>query len=346
MTELSVVLISRNQEWNIARLVESVLRETASLPSTEIVLVDSVSTDRTPKIAARYPITVLRLRPDQRQTAAAGRYVGYKQTTGDLVLFLDGDMELCQGWLEQAITVMQSRSEVGVVCGPVIDRPIAPLKQADEPAEFPEADVAGDEVLQGGGAAMYRRSVLEQVGTWNPYLYSEEEPELCLRIRYAGYRVLRLARPIVFHYSAPADSISTLFGRRSRNLWLGFGQNIRYFLGSPLLWPYLRERGWAVAPALALTAGIIATMASGLTGHWGWLGLWVACLSLLTIGIAIRKCSLKRGVFSVFQRLLVLEGTIRGLLLKPFDPAGYAGSYEVMTQPNCQLSSGSKGNIS
>ena len=97
MTELSVVLISKNQEWNIARLVESVLRETDALPSREIVLVDSASTDRTTEIAARYPIAVLKLCPEQRLTAAAGRYVGYKRTTGDLVLFLDGDMELVRG---------------------------------------------------------------------------------------------------------------------------------------------------------------------------------------------------------------------------------------------------------
>jgi len=331
MTELSVVLISRNQEWNIARLVESVLRETARLPATEVVLVDSASTDRTSEIAARYPITVLRLRPGQRLTAAAGRYVGYKQTTGGLVLFLDGDMELCQGWLEEAIAAMQSRSEVGVVCGCVVDRPVAPLELADEPSVLPHAGTSRDDVLHGGGAAMYRRSVLKQVGTWNPYLYSDEEPELCLRIRYAGYRVLRLARPVVFHYSAPTDSVSTLFGRRSRNLWLGFGQNIRYFLGSPLLWPYLRERGWAVVPALVLSAGVTATVASGLTGHWRWLALWGVCLAMLTIGIAARKRSLKRALFTLSQRFLVLDGTIRGLFLKPFDPADYPGSYEVIT---------------
>jgi glycosyltransferase involved in cell wall biosynthesis len=91
MTELSVVLISKNQEWNIARLVESVLKETDRLPAREIVLVDSASTDRTIEIAAQYPISVLRLCPKQRLTAAAGRYVGTKQTRGGLVLFLDGD---------------------------------------------------------------------------------------------------------------------------------------------------------------------------------------------------------------------------------------------------------------
>lgn len=330
MTELSVVLISKNQEWNIARLVESVLRETASFPATEIVLVDSASTDRTTDIAARYPIAVLKLWPGQRLTAAAGRYVGTKRTTGDLVLFLDGDMELCEGWLDQALGVMHSRSDVAVVCGRVIDRPEALHTPTVEHLEALGPDAAGVDVPQGGGAAMYRRSVLERVGTFNPYLYSDEEPELCLRIRHAGYRVLRLPRPIAFHYSAPAEALSTLLGRRSRNLWLGFGQNIRYFLGSPLLWPYLRERGWAVAPALTLCSGVVALATSGLTGQWWWLALWGAFVTMLAIAIAIRKRSLKRALSTLFRRLLVLEGTVRGLLLKPYDPTGYPGRYDVI----------------
>ena len=331
MTELSVVLISKNQEWNIARLVESVLRETAPLSASEIVLVDSASTDRTTEIAVRYPISVLKLRPEQRLTAAAGRYVGYKQTAGDLVLFLDGDMELCEGWLDQALNVMHSRSDVAVVCGRVIDQP----KPAEAPSErllesLPTDAASIINVTHGGGAAMYRRSVLERVGTFNPYLYSDEEPELCLRIQHAGYRILRLPLPIVFHYSAPAEALSTLLGRRNRNLWLGYGQNIRYLFASPLLWPYLRERGWAVAPALILFIGVSALVVSGLTGQWGWLALWGAFVAMLTIGITIRKRSLKGALFTLFQRLLILEGTIRGLLLKPYDPSGYPGTYDLI----------------
>jgi len=334
MTELSVVLISKNQEWNIARLVESVLKETDRLPAREIVLVDSASTDRTTEIAARYPIAVLKLCPGQRLTAAAGRYVGTRQTTGDLVLFLDGDMELCEGWLDQALDVMHSRSDVAVVCGRVIDRPKALHTPTVQHLEASGTDAAGVDVLQGGGAAMYRRSVLERVGTFNPHLYSDEEPELCLRVRHAGYRVLQLPRPIAFHHSAPVDALSTLLGRRSRNLWLGYGQNIRYLSASPLLWPYLRERGWAVTPALTLCSGVVAFAASGLTGQWGWLALWGAFVTMLTIAIAIRKRSLKRALFSLFQRLLVLDGTVRGLLLKPYDPTGYPGKYDVIQPIN------------
>lgn len=330
MTVLSVVLISKNQEWNIARLVESVLRETSRFPSTEIVFVDSASTDRTTEIASRYPIGVLKLCPDQRLTAAAGRYVGYIRTTGDLVLFLDGDMELCEGWLGPALAVMQSRSDVAVVCGRVINRPLGlytpPVERIEEFGKY----AAGVEVTHGGGAAMYRRVVLERVGTFNPYLYSDEEPELCLRVRHAGYKVLRLPRPIAFHYSAPSDAISTLLGRRSRNLWIGYGQNLRYLYKSPLLWLYLRERGWIVAPGLMLFIGGSAFVVSGLTGQWGWLALWGASVTMIMIGIAIRKRGLKRALFTLFQRLFILEGTIRGLMLKPHDPAGYSGRYDVV----------------
>src|SRR5215469_3560219 len=60
MVELSVVLITKNQAWNIARLIESVLDATSSVLSKEIILVDSASTDQTVEIAGRYPVTILR----------------------------------------------------------------------------------------------------------------------------------------------------------------------------------------------------------------------------------------------------------------------------------------------
>ncbi len=43
--ELSVALISKNQAWNMNRLIESVLQNISAISSGEIVLVDSASTD-------------------------------------------------------------------------------------------------------------------------------------------------------------------------------------------------------------------------------------------------------------------------------------------------------------
>src|SRR3954447_26315916 len=99
MIQLSVVFITRNQAWNVRRLVESVLSQASPFLSIEIVLIDSASTDETVEIACEYPITVISLDADQRLTAAAGRHVGYQHVTGRFILFLDGDMELYPGWL-------------------------------------------------------------------------------------------------------------------------------------------------------------------------------------------------------------------------------------------------------
>jgi glycosyltransferase involved in cell wall biosynthesis len=337
MPELSVVLISKNQEWNIARLVNSVLRETGPIPAREVVLVDSASTDRTTEIAAQYPISVLKLAADQRLSAAAGRYVGYTWTTGDLVLFLDGDMELFDGWLDHALSIMHTRPEIGAVCGLVIDRPkefSTSSKENHTPSVDPRGlsgdEDAGVDVLQGGGAAMYRRSVLEQVGTFNPFLYADEEPELCLRIRHAGYHIYQLSQPIAFHYSVTFHTFTNFLDKRSHKFFLGYGQNIRYFFGSPLLWPYLKERGWAVLPALILSIGLVAVVTSVLSGQWVWVALWAAFLIILTLGMAIRKHSLKRALLTWLLRLLILEGAFHGSFLKPYDPTSYPGRYQIV----------------
>src|SRR2546426_902488 len=121
MTKLSVVLISKNQAWNISRLIESVLHAASCVSSKEIILVDSASTDETVVVAGRYPINILRLQPGQRLSPAIGRYVGYNQTQGELVLFLDGDMELVPGWLERALNTVANTPRAGAVAGRVID---------------------------------------------------------------------------------------------------------------------------------------------------------------------------------------------------------------------------------
>jgi hypothetical protein len=247
------------------------------------------------------------------------------------VLFLDGDMELCAGWLEQALCVIRSRPDAAVLTGKVVDRP----KLAQTPGEkrldpAPAGAASVTEAAHGGGAAMYRRAVLNQVGTFNPYLYADEEPELCLRIRQAGYCILQLAQPIAWHYSVTFHAFSNFLGKRRHNFFLGYGQNMRYFLGGPLLWPYLKERGWAVAPAAMFGAGLVAATASALTRRWTWLALWAASLIVLTLVIAVHKRSLKRALFFMFARLLILEGTVRGLLLKPLDPATYPASFDII----------------
>jgi glycosyltransferase involved in cell wall biosynthesis len=330
MTRLSVILISRNQERNIARLIESVLDETGAFDA-EVLLVDSASTDRTVAIASHYPIRVVRLHPGQHLSSHVGRFVGSKHTSGDYALFLDGDMELYPGWLERAVALMERDHQVGAVVGQLIELP-PDATEVDKPPLRTYGEVQATPVEHGGGAAMYRRSVLNEVGTFNPYLFSDGEPELCIRIRCAGYRVMQLHHPVVYHYSFPEGKIHTIVGRWRRNLYLGAGQNLRYHLGTKMFWLYFRERGFGCVPLLALAAGCVSLLLAVGFGRHVALRLWlIGLLGALTVDV-VRKRSIYRTAASLLQRLFIVDGTIRGFFITPFDPSSYTVKLDVVRE--------------
>jgi GT2 family glycosyltransferase len=334
MTDLSVVIITKNQLWNVDRLVGSVLREIADVPAAEVLLVDSGSEDGTPERAAQHPIGVLCLLPDQPLTAALGRYVGGRETTGELVLFLDGDMELCPGWLDRALRTMDERTDVAAVAGTVVDVPVdTPGTTGHWPDDVVAAwrrDPVPREITNTGGAALHRRSVLEATGSFHPFLRSEEEPELCLRIRDAGYRVLHLDTPVALHYSTPARTVGTLLARRRRRLYEGMGQVMRHHVGTPLGRTYLRERGYGLVPGLGVLVGAGA-LATGIGARRWWpFALWATALSS-TVGIhAARRRSVGDAMFSLMQRACIVEGTVRGFVTEPVVPEAHPARFEVV----------------
>jgi len=181
-----------------------------------------------------------------------------------------------------------------------------------------------------GGAGLYRRAVLEKVGNFNPYLYSDEEPDLCLRMRVAGYSIVRLEQPLVKHYSDMRESFSTVVGRCRRNLHLGQGQNLRYMWGTKYFWHYAYERGHALVPGLALLAGIfsLAWWLGG--GQARYFQLWLALVGTVLVVDAIRKRSLYLPWVSLFKRLVAIGGSIRGFLMQPLPPAGYPSMEETV----------------
>ena len=299
------------------RLVELVLGQSSPFLSLEVVLVDSASTDETVKIACEYPITVISLDADQRLTAAAGRHVGYQHATGRVILFLDGDMELYPGWLEQALNLLIETPNIAAITGTLIDRPKATPSRQQLPTTLYVDTTALRDVKHGGGAAIYRRSVLEEVGSFNPYLYSDEEPDLCIRIRHRGYRVVQLDQPVAMHYTDPDGHLSTLIARWRRRLYLGAGQNLRYHLSSEIFLPYLKERGFGLAPAAALIAGVLCLAISLTTRSLLWFGAWLLAFFTVIALDSLRKHSLYRAIYSLLLRLLIMDGTIKGFFMHP-----------------------------
>jgi glycosyltransferase involved in cell wall biosynthesis len=321
MTDISIVIIGKNAEWSIARLIESVIAHVPSHYANEIIYVDSASTDCTLQVVSQYPVRSVELAPNQQLCASAGRFVGSQYATGRYITFLDSDMELLDGWLERAVRLLERHREIAVVSGIQVDAEAGVKVQATDDSWH-----GGDRFIDisfAGSAAIFRREALENAGTWNPYIVSDEEPELCLRIRRAGYRIVQLQCPSVRHYGYSPPTITALLSRRRRRLFLGYGQVIRYHLRTGLLPAYLRERGWVVMPALVVLAGMIALLVTVLSGNLYWAAGYLFVVLLAIAADALRSRSVYSAMFHALHRALILEGTIRGFVRRPYPPNEY-----------------------
>lgn len=334
--ELSVVLIAKNQAWSISRLIESVLREISIVSPKEVILVDSASSDDTVALASAYPINIFRLKPGQRLSPSIGRHVGYKHAKGEYVLFLDGDTELIPGWLPHAMRLMRERPDIGAVTGRIINLPTAAADQQHVVPVQNGNPVLTKEVLWcsygGGGAALYRRSALERAGCFNPYLFSDEEPELGLRIRYAGYRMFSLDYPMAYHFNDAPVAVSSVLSRRKRNFHLGMGQAARYHLGTKLFWMYLRERWFGTGSAFLLVSCIATILLSLVLRDLRWFFAWLLVLCLLILRGAWRKRSLRAQLVAAFNWLIMAEGFFQGMLMKPLPPERFHPDLEVVKE--------------
>lgn len=206
MSQIGLVAIGRNEGQRLQQCLQSVVGKV-----NWVVYVDSGSTDGSVELARSLGVSVVELDLAIPFTAARARNTGLARLLElnpqiEYVQFVDGDCEIVEGWLERAQQVLDTQPEVVVVCGRRRER-------------FPEAslynrlcDIEWDtpigEAKACGGDAMMRVAAVQQVGGYNATLIAGEEPELCVRLRQQGGKILRIDAEMTLH-----DAQITRFGQ-------------------------------------------------------------------------------------------------------------------------------------
>lgn len=167
-----------------------------------IIYVDSGSTDDSVSFAQSMGVHVVDLDLSIPFTAARARNEGadelFKQYPDlEFVQFIDGDCEFIDGWFENAIATFEANPEVVVVCGRLHER--FPDRSRYNALCDLEWNTPVGETKECGGIAMMRRSAFQAVGGFNPQLIAGEEPELCVRLRRQGGKILRIAADMAWH---------------------------------------------------------------------------------------------------------------------------------------------------
>jgi peptidoglycan/LPS O-acetylase OafA/YrhL/glycosyltransferase involved in cell wall biosynthesis len=199
MRSVGVVVIGRNEGERLRHCLTSI---SPCLETGAVVYVDSGSTDGSVALANSLGVKVLELPLATPFTAARARNAGFEcllQLCPDLeaVQFVDGDCEFVPGWLDTAARELDAHPGVAVVCGRRRERhPEASVynRLCDMEWNTPVGDAEAC-----GGDALMRVAPFRQVGGFRAGLIAGEEPELCVRLRSAGWTIRRLDCDMVLH---------------------------------------------------------------------------------------------------------------------------------------------------
>jgi GT2 family glycosyltransferase len=257
-----IVAIGRNEGERLVRCLASAL---AAGP--RVVYVDSGSTDGSLDRARQLGAEVVELDMARPFTAARARNAGFRRLLEiapgvDYVQFVDGDCEFIPGWLDAAREFLDTHPQAAVVCGRRRERHTG--HSIYNLLCDMEWDTPTGEARACGGDAMARRTAFEACGGYREGLIAGEEPELCLRLRAAGWRIWRLEQDMTWH-----DAAMVRFGqwwRRNVRAGHAFAEGAALHGNSP-------ERHWvgesrsAVLWGLALPLLVLALSLAGGPGH-------------------------------------------------------------------------------
>lgn len=206
MNRIGLVVIGRNEGQRLLRCLLSAKGSVAL-----IVYVDSGSTDGSVEWARSLGVDVVELDLSTPFTAARARNAGFAHLLEadpqiEFVQFVDGDCEIVEGWIECAQRELDAQPNVAVVCGRRRER-FPDLSIYNRLCDM-EWDTPIGEAKACGGDAMMRVEAFQQVGGFNPTLIAGEEPELGVRLRQKGWKILRLDAEMTLH-----DAQMTRFGQ-------------------------------------------------------------------------------------------------------------------------------------
>lgn len=197
-SETGVVIIGRNEGERLVACLASLGR------AYKIVYVDSGSTDSSVAAARAHGAEVVALDMSQPFTAARARNAGFARLTQiaspAYVQFVDGDCELAPGWIEKAGAFLAANSDYAIACGRRREKyPEASVfnRQCDREWATPVGEAGAC-----GGDALMRVSAFQAAGGFDGSLIAGEEPELCLRLREKGWRIMRLDEEMTRHDAA------------------------------------------------------------------------------------------------------------------------------------------------
>ena len=157
------------------------------------------------QIANNYADVVLELDPSIPFSAGRARNEGFEKLVNEFsdiefVQFVDGDCALKKGWLKEARDTLTGSDSIAAVIGHLqeVGNPSGVFGRLFSMEWHSGAGEVSD-FGKFGGITMIKRSVLHELGGYNPSVIAGQDSELGVRMKLAGYIVFKIDAPMATH---------------------------------------------------------------------------------------------------------------------------------------------------
>lgn len=199
---LSFIIIGRNEGWKLSKCLESVFKtiKQNNLFAYEVIYVDSDSTDNSILLAKRFNnIKVILL--TGIVNAAIARNIGAIESSGDVLFFIDGDMEIMPDFLSTVID-NDCNLKYNFVSGQLKNF------NYDENDNFINNSWLYKEVLlhdkyytTTGGIFLIQKSLWDSVGGMDVRFKRGQDLDIALRLANKGTLIIRKKEIIANHHT-------------------------------------------------------------------------------------------------------------------------------------------------
>lgn len=211
--DLSFIIPAHNEEIMIAKVIQAIHAAVGPLGREyEVVVADDGSTDRTGEIARENGAKVFR---HERRQIAATRNLGWRNSSGAMLIFVDGDTLVTPQCVAEAVAAMDGGAAGGGA--PVVfDGQVPGYARMLIPAATALAKWLR---LTGGAYLFCKRSALDAVGGWNEEFYAAEEIELAKRLKTQGPFVIVPSAAITSGRKLRTHSGREIFGLFAKGIF-------------------------------------------------------------------------------------------------------------------------------
>ncbi len=196
LPSVSIVIIGRNEAGNLPACIRSIREMNYPREKLEILYVDTDSNDGSPEIAKSLGVMVYEEHSNFPSPGRA-RNRGWREAKYAIVHFVDGDMTVASEYLRQAVLYL---GEDGIACviGGLQER-YATRRLITRIVEYPWKVKVPGLISAPGAGGTFLKSVLAEVGGYNPDLARSEETDLGERLHEKGYQVLMIETIMGIH---------------------------------------------------------------------------------------------------------------------------------------------------